>query len=534
MKKAIVIIAIVAVLGVAGFFGYRAYTSSQSTTTANVTTATITRGSVATTLSSSGNTRSAQNATIVWKTSGQVGEITLNVGDLVEKDQVLAALDPNTLSADLMQAKQNLITARQNLEDLKNSTVKAATAQQAVEEAQTALDNLQTTDSQAIADAQQAVVTAQTALEDAQQARDYLNYPKTTDPLIIEKAQTAYQVAKQNYKKALNDYNQVANKRLTDPQRVNALNRLVSAEQAMQSALTTYNWYLLPYASDDITAADAALDVAKANLATAQQKLEDLKAGSSSAEVALASARLADAQREWERLKDGPTQDDIDAAQFAVDQAQADLDNAQLLAPFGGTITKVNVKTGDLVNAGDTAYRVDDLSAIYIDLSISEVDLASLQVGQEAVVEFDAIADKTYTGVVTDIGMVASVSQGVVTYPVTVQIKDADSSIRTGLTASVTITTAQASDVLVVPNKAIKTSAGQKSVTVLYEGQQITVPVTVGLAGDSMTEIISEQLKEGDTVVLTGSTASTTSNNNQQFQGGFEIRNDMMPPGGMP
>lgn len=534
MKKAILIISILAVLGVAGFFAYRAYANNQTTSTASVTTGTVSRSTVTTTLSSSGNTRSAQNATINWKTSGQVGEIALKVGDVVKKDQVLAALDPNTLSASMMEAKQNLITAKKNLEDLLNSNLKAAQAQQAVEDAQKALNALKEINTQSIAEAEQAIVTAQATLDDAQATRDKMNYPHTSDPLIIEKAQTAYMMAKQAYQKALRDYNQVANRKLTDPQRVAALNRLVSAKQAMASALATYNWYLLPYSNEDIVEAEAALTVAKAKLETAKTNLEELKTGASSAQIALAEAKLNDAQREWTRLKDGPTQDDIDAAQFAVDQAQADLDNAQLLAPFSGTITKVNVKSGDLINTGDMAFRIDDLSAIYIDLSISEVDLASLQVGQKAVVEFDAIADKTYTGEVTDIGMVASVSQGVVTYPVTILITDADSNVRPGLTASVTITTAQASNVLVVPNKAIKTSSGQKIVTVLYEGQQFAVQVTVGLAGDSVTEVISDQLKEGDTVVLSGSTASASSTINQQFQGGFEIRNEGMPPGGMP
>jgi multidrug efflux pump subunit AcrA (membrane-fusion protein) len=125
--------------------------------------------------------------------------------------------------------------------------------------------------------------------------------------------------------------------------------------------------------------------------------------------------------------------------------------------------------------------------------------------------------------------MVGSVSQGIVNYPVTVRVTDADASILPGMTASVTIITDQVDDALLVPNKAIRTSSGQKSVTVLFEGQQISVPVMVGLTGSSMTEVISDQLREGDVVVLSGSTSSSTSSNEQgpvfqSFEGG--------PPGG--
>jgi multidrug efflux pump subunit AcrA (membrane-fusion protein) len=122
----------------------------------------------------------------------------------------------------------------------------------------------------------------------------------------------------------------------------------------------------------------------------------------------------------------------------------------------------------------------------------------------------------------------------VVNYPVTVRITDADSKILPGMTASVTIVTAQVDNVLLVPNKAIRTQSGQKYVTVLFEGQQISVPVQVGLVGDSQSEIISDQLREGDAVVINGSTTTTTTASNGEnfrFVGGGDFGG---PPGGLP
>jgi len=518
-KKAILITGIVLALLVTGVLSYRVIASSRSSTTSSVQTATIERGTLTTTLSSSGNTRSGQSATISWQTSGKVGEVTLEAGDTVTANQELAALDPSSLSTDMITAKQTLITAKQTLDDLINSKTKQAAALQALEDAQKALDDLKTTAAQEAASAQQTLATAKATLEDAQKTRDKMNYPHSTDPYVIEKAKTNYVLAKNAYNDALKQYNKVVNKKLTNPARVQALNNLVNAEATLKTALATYNWYVLPYTASDIAQADADLAVAQAAVAQAQSNYDSLKNGASTAEIAVAEANLADAQRAYDRVKDGPSADDIAAAQAAVDAAQASLDHAQLLAPFAGTITEVDVKTGDLVSSGTTAFRIDDLSSIYVDLEISEVDLPSLKVGQQTTLEFDAIPDKQYTGVVTEIGMIGTVSQGVVNYPVTVRITNADENIKSGMTASVTITTDQAKDALLVPNKAIHTSNGQHTVTVLFEGQQMSVSVTTGLSNDTMTEVTGGQLQEGDTVVITGSTTSTTSSTTSSNQG---------------
>jgi HlyD family secretion protein len=300
--------------------------------------------------------------------------------------------------------------------------------------------------------------------------------------------------------------------------------------------LATYNWYIQGYTDIQIAQADAAVAVAQANLDTAQTNWDSLKNGASATAIAMAEAELSDAQREYERVKNGPNAEDIAAAQAAVDAAQAVIDHAQLVAPFNGTITEVDVSTGDLVNSGDSAFRIDDLDSIYIDLQVSEVDLENLSVGQQTTVEFDAIADKQYIGEVTAVGMVGSVSQGVVNYPVTIRVTDADDSILPGMTAAVTIVTNQVDDALLVPNKAIHTSNGQRTVTVLFEGQQISVPVTIGLAGDTMSEVTGDQLREGDVIVISGTTSSSSSSTTQNNMnvGGPGGMDGGVPPMGMP
>lgn len=531
---------ILAIVAVTGTIGYRAMANNRAEEDPAVQAATVVRGTIISTLSSSGNSYPGQTAEIQWETSGKVGEVNLRPGDVVKEGQVLAGLDSDSLSSEIIQAKQDLITAQNALDDLLNSRMQQAEALQAVEAAQEMVNSLNQTSASDASQAQLALVEAQEAYEDAVNNRAKMDYPHSSDDLVIDKAETDYLLAKAAYKEAQKAFNAVANKKQTHPERVHALQELLAAQQKMEIALATYNWYTLGYSDAEKAQADAELAVAKANLEKAQADWETGSSGASSADVMMAEAQLEDAQREWERVKDGPTEEDIEAAESAVDAAQAVIDRAQLLAPFDGTLTDVEVKTGDLVSAGDAAFRIDDLELIYIDLSISEVDLGSLSIGQTAVIQFDAIPDQEYEGKVVEIGMVANVNQGVVNYPVTVQIIEPDNQIRPGMTASVDIEIAKSENVLTVPNRAIRTTGGQRSVTILYDGEQINIPVTVGLSDGTMTEVTSEQLREGDTILVSGMTSSSTNSGSstglpgriQNFNGGGIPGGGIAIPGG--
>ena len=146
-------------------------------------------------------------------------------------------------------------------------------------------------------------------------------------------------------------------------------------------------------------------------------------------------AQLDDAQREWERLKDGPDPADIAAAQARVAAAQATLDQASLVAPFAGTITSVESKPGDQVNPGTPAFRLDDLSHLWVDVEVSEVDINQVEVGQPASLTFDAILAKEYNGEVVEVSPVGTEIAGVVNFKVTVELTDADEDVRPGMTA---------------------------------------------------------------------------------------------------
>jgi RND family efflux transporter MFP subunit len=150
------------------------------------------------------------------------------------------------------------------------------------------------------------------------------------------------------------------------------------------------------------------------------------------------------------------------------------------------------------------------MSSLQVELTVSEVDIPKVSVGQKATVEFDAISGKTFSGTVKSILPNATTSSGVVNYTVYIKLGSIDASLRTGMTATVDIQTLSAANVVTVPNAAVKTSNGTKYVLVVDpSGQSTRKTVTVGVSDDSYTQIASG-IAEGTNVSTGSSTAASS------------------------
>ena len=125
-------------------------------------------------------------------------------------------------------------------------------------------------------------------------------------------------------------------------------------------------------------------------------------------DLALKKAELDEAQRTYDRLTAGNTSE-IEAAQARVEAAQATLNLARVISPFAGTVTESHVLPGDQVSAGATAFRVDDLSSLLVDVQVSEVDINSVSIGQPVTLTFDAILGKEYHGEVVEVTQAGTV-----------------------------------------------------------------------------------------------------------------------------
>jgi HlyD family secretion protein len=217
--------------------------------------------------------------------------------------------------------------------------------------------------------------------------------------------------------------------------------------------------------------------------------------------LALARAKLEDAQREYDRLTSG-SRAEIAAAQARLDAARATLNLARVIAPFAGTVTEAYPLKGDQISAGATAFRLDDLSSLLVDVKVSEIDINRVSVGQPVTLTFDAILGKTYHGEVLEVSQVGSVEEGVVTFTVTVELTDADLAVKPGMTAAVNIVVEELQDMLLVPNRAVRLSDGKRVVYVLEAGQPVKREIRLGSSSDTMSVVIDGNLSEGEQIIL--------------------------------
>jgi len=513
MRKIIITIVVILILVAGAFLGVR-YVSARNAaaaaaTAASIQTAPVVRGTITTSILATGSVRADKSTTLSWQTSGTVNQVTVKAGDIVTAGQILATLLPESLPQNVILAQADLDNAQKALDDLLNSEVPMVQAKVALESAQKALDDYTYNFPVLQAQAQTALATAQTNYTTMSNRRAALNQTRASQAQI-DAANAAYILAQQGVLEAQKKYQNTQRLKPTDPRRAYALTQLANAEAKRDAALATLNWYLGKPTEADIAAADANLATATADLAQAQYNWDQIKDGPNTTDMQMLQAQVADAQRAYDRIKNGPDPVDVAAARAKVAADQATLNQAFIKAPIDGVVTDIQVSLGDQVSSGQVAFRIDTLARLMVDVQISEVDIASVQVDQPVKMTFDAIPGKTYNGKVTNVAMFGTSTQGLVQFGVTLQFTDADASVKPGMTAAVSIITQRKPNVLIVPNRSIHVQGNQRYVTILSEGNQVQVNVTVGLVNDTSSEITSGSLKEGDEVVVTAQSSTTT------------------------
>jgi HlyD family secretion protein len=496
----IVIVALVVIGIVVAVLSSRA--NAQTANTPTVQTATVSLGNISSSVVAAGTVRAKQSATLAWQNTGSVGAVDVQAGDVVTAGQELASLSVDQMPQNVISAESDLAAAQQALDTLLTSTTPQATALQNLQNAQTALSAYQDNFPSIQAMAEANVITATAALKTAQDHRKGLDNGRATQAMI-DVAQAKYDQAKAALKVAQRAYDAVKGLPEKSPIRNSALLKLNAAQNAADSALGILNWYTGTPTPADFAAADTAVAQAQQALNQAQQAYDLVKNGPDPTKLASLQAAVTDAQTAYDLVKNGPNPDDVAAAKARIAADQATINTMKITAPFSGTVTDVSVLVHDQVSSGTTAFRIDDLTHMLIDLSVSELDIPNIQLDQAATITFDAIPTKTYQGKVVVVSQTGTSSQGVVNFTVTVEVTNPDSDIHPGMTAAVNVITATHKNVLIVPSRAVRTTtSGGHTVVILSEGKQTTVPVTVGLTDDINTEISGSGIQQGDTVVL--------------------------------
>ena len=457
------------------------------------------RGDLTATVGATGVVRANQTALLTWQTTGTVGEVKVQVGDQVTKDQILAVLDQTSLPQSVILAQADLVTAQRALDDLLNSKMQQAQALQTVEDARQALDDAHNPEL-AQAKAQQAIAEAQKAVENAERVLRAAKSPASQS--FIDEAQARVVLTRDALEQAQERFEPYQNKPEDNLVRARLQTELAAAQQQYDAAVRILNSLLGTSNPIDQAVAQADLETAQAQLVEAQRQWERVKDGTSPAELALLEAQLADAEREFERVKNGPDPDELAAAQARLAAAQAAINLASIRASFAGVITQIESKSGDQTTPGTLAFRLDDLSKILVDVQISEVDINRIQIGQSVNMIFDAIPNQEYHGSVTVVALVGTTSQDVVDFSVTLELVDPDQAVKAGMTAAVNIVVDQLEDALLVPNRAVRILEGKRVVYLLRGDVPDPVEIQLGASSEAYSEVIGGELKEGDPIVL--------------------------------
>ena len=498
--KITIIILLIILLGIVGTGAWYYYKTTEEISSVRAKaaelepdTARVERGDLTNTLDDiSGIVRSNQSVYLYWQISGTVASVNVAVGDEVKKGDVLAELDSSTIASSVIEARVTAENAEESLERIYTSTL-------SLEQARTKM------------------VQAKKAVEDAQKKVDSLGVVRE-DQIELGVKYDDYMNAVANYDQALEYFESVKELALDNADRMRAVSRLESAKSRMDSARAQYNWYNGETEEIEVQAADAALK--------------------------LAQAQLDDAVREYNRIKDGPTENQVRSLQAQLDAANATVNTAKIIAPISGTVAQVEAKPFDVITYESTsaardilAVRIDDLSSHYIDISVTELEVNHITLGQEVSITFDAIPLREYTGTIVNISNAGTVSNLSVNYALTVKMDEVDDSIKSGMMADVAIVTEQVKNALYVPREAIATA--EDGVTrivrkVMADGSTQEIPVRVGISSEGNVQITSDEIKEGDEVALT----QVTSMMNNGFGNMFGINMGGMggarPGGGAP
>jgi len=446
---------------------------ARATTAASVQTTTVKRGSLVATVSAAGNVSAPNQVAAAFESStldvsGRVAKVNVKVGDTVTKGQVLMQVDTTKLNLALQTAQSSLSSAQVSYDQTK-------------------------------ADLNFALRTAQASFDSAAASLEAAKASNAQNPNSLIVAKSTLDSAAVTLQKAQTDYDAVAWR--PDVGMTTQASTLQSATIEYQSALASYKIAAAKINDSDLKSAQATYTTAQVALEQAQKNLE---------------TKLATAQAT------------LDSAKLDVEQAQRNLENAKLVAPYDGVVSAVNYGVGD--SATGTAVTIVDLSLLQVKVTVAEVDIAKIELGQTATMTLDALPDKTYHAKVIAISPVGTVTSGVVNYAITMELTDSDGSIKPGMTATLAIEVERRDNALLVPAKAVRTQGNQKIVTVQSKGQSAQKTVTTGLSNDSSIEITSG-LQEGDVVVLNQTTTTTSTN---PGGGGMGIMGIGGGPGGPP
>lgn len=198
---------------------------------------------------------------------------------------------------------------------------------------------------------------------------------------------------------------------------------------------------------------------------------------------------------------------DVITAQAGVESANARLEKKILRAPADGTITKVDIKVGEIVVPQKEVVVLQDVANLYLEANIGEGNISTILLDQNVIVSYDAFPGQKYTASVSSVDPSATEDGTSINYKIKALIPDTVG-IRPGMTANMAIVTAEVPNVLVLPGRVVQKDDSGQFVEVLVDPgarkqKTVRTMVTTGIKGDGDIIEIKTGLSEGQSVLWT-------------------------------
>lgn len=503
-------IAIVLIATVAGLVFWRSRSSKTTASSGYTQLFTVARGNLTASISPTGQVSPIKMVELtVDVTRLPLIELNVATGQKVQKGMVLARIETDSLERAVEQAKADLLSAEEALNEAKNpyTELDRQKAELDVLQAEVALEEAR------LSSVDKAIREAEFNLESAK-----LNLIITQHSSTVGKTVRDLEYTVAWHERKLRGLQAQLQEGKVDQAAVDEQARILAEAQIKLQAART--------------AASSALAAAEDKVAEAEQALAQLKAGSNALSVlqiqnrvAQAEYNLAKAQANLETILAGPdpkavqlAQARYEAAQAALEKAEATLAAATIVAPFDGTVVAVGAQVGDLISSNTKIVTLADLSSMEVVASVDETDISQVEVGQQAQITFDAFPGQTFRGKVLEVPLEGTLSQYVVTYQVRLSLEGAESvDLLPGMTANVKIITGQKQNVLLVPILAVQQSEDGDVVLVQDPTQgTVTTRVQLGLNDGTYVEVV-RGLMEGDVVAVQYEASTTVT----QIRGGM-------------
>lgn len=452
-------------------------------------------------VSSTGTIQPIDSYNVSGMVTGEVLEAPFEVGDQVEKGDVLYRIDPGSAETSLQQAQLSVQQAQLNYDSIVDGLNPKASGAGVVQKLHVKKGDLVSAGSPIadISDTSTMTLTVPFQSADAQRIAVGSSAQVTLAGTLETLTGTVESVANADLVGNGGALVRQVKIRVQNP---GALTTSTTATAKVGSIACAGSGTFEANLTQTVVAAGSgevvSLNVSAGSRVSAGQVLATL--GGSSAQTSLENASIS-----------------LQNAQLSLQNAQDALDNYTITAPISGTVIEKNFKAGDTIDnnsltaAGGTLAVLYDMSTLTFEMKIDEKDINKVQVGQEVTITADAVEGVTFSGVVDTVNINGTTVSGQTNYPVTVVINDPQD-LKPGMNVSADIIVERAGTVLCVPVDAVNRGSDKPTVQVAQEGaldengnvadpsKLETREVTLGRNDNDNIEITSG-LSEGEIVV---------------------------------